>query len=166
MQSVGGEFGGGPGHGGGAAGTYAGVCVFTETCGRALAIEHNGDVLSCDHYVYPRYTLGNLLSNSFDAMVESRQQRAFGAAKSSTLPRYVRECWVKFACHGECLKQRFLRTPHNEPGLNHLCTGYTRFFTHIDSPMRTMGALLAMHSAPADITLMLRAQWLPSRLKK
>jgi uncharacterized protein len=130
-------------------GQPAGVCIFSENCGSALAIEHNGDVFSCDHYVYPRYKLGNLLNTSLPAMVDSPQQQAFGTAKSATLPRYCRECPVKFACHGECPKHRFLRTPQGDPGLNYLCAGYKKFFTHIDSPMRTMAALLGNGRLPA-----------------
>jgi uncharacterized protein len=140
----------------------AGICVFSENCGRALAVEHNGDVFSCDHYVYPRYRLGNLMNQSLGAMVDSPQQSAFGEAKSSTLPRYCRECPVRYACHGECPKHRFLRTPHGEPGLNYLCAGYRKFFTHIDSPLRTMGALLSMGRAPAEIMQIPRSHWLPS----
>ena len=147
-------------------GHAAGICVFSEDCGRNLAIEHNGDVFSCDHYVYPRYKLGNLLNTSLAAMVDSSQQRQFGRAKSSTLPRYCRECPVKFACHGECPKHRFLRAPGGEPGLNYLCASYKRFFAHIDSPMRTMSALLSMRQAPAAIMQLPRAQWVPSRMKR
>lgn len=143
----------------------AGICVFSENCGRNLAIEHNGDIYSCDHYVYPRYHLGNLLNTSLAAMVDSPQQRAFGQAKSSTLPRYCRECPVKFACHGECPKHRFLRAPDGEAGLNYLCAGYKKFFAHIDSPMRTMSALLSMRRAPAVIMQTPRAQWVPSSLR-
>jgi uncharacterized protein len=145
------------------AGEPAGVCVFTENCGRAVAVEHNGDVYSCDHYVYPRYQLGNLLNTSLAALVDSPQQQAFGRAKSATLPRFCRECPVRFACHGECPKHRFLRTPDGEPGLNYLCAGYKKFFSHIDSPMRTMAALLAAQQAPAEIMRLPRAQWLPTR---
>lgn len=145
-------------------GQPAGICVFSDTCGRALAIEHNGDIYSCDHYVYPRYKLGNLLNQSLAAMVDSPQQRAFGQAKSASLPSYCRECPVKFACHGECPKHRFLRAPNGEWGLNYLCAGYKQFFTHIDSPMRTMAALLAMNQAPANIIQMPRAQWLPRQI--
>jgi uncharacterized protein len=140
-------------------GEPAGVCVFSENCGRALAIEHNGDVFSSDHYVYPRYRLGNLLNASLGAMVDSPQQTEFGLAKSKTLPRYCRECPVRFACHGECPKHRFLTTPQGEPGLNYLCAGYRKFFTHIDSPMRTMAALLSMGRAPAEIVELPRVQW-------
>ena len=146
-------------------GRPAGICVFSAECGRNLAIEHNGDVYSCDHYVYPRHRLGNLLNTSLAAMVESPQQRNFGEAKSATLPRYCRECPVRFACHGECPKHRFLRTPGGEPGLNYLCAGYKRFFTHIDSPMRTMAALLAGRQSPATIMQLPRAQWVPARIR-
>jgi uncharacterized protein len=143
-------------------GQPAGVCIFSENCGSALAIEHNGDVFSCDHYVYPRYKLGNLLNTSLAAMVDSPQQQAFGTAKSATLPRYCRECPVKFACHGECPKHRFLRTPQGDPGLNYLCAGYKKFFTHIDSPMCTMAALLGNGRAPAEIMQLPRSHWMPA----
>jgi uncharacterized protein len=139
-----------------------GICVFTENCGRALAVEHNGDIYSCDHYVYPRFKLGNLLNQSLAAMVDSPQQSAFGTAKSSTLPRYCRECPVRFACHGECPKHRFLRTPEGEPGLNYLCTGYKQFFTHIAPAMSTMAALLGNGLPPARIMSLPHSQWLPA----
>jgi len=145
------------------AGEPAGVCVFLENCGRALAVEHNGDVYSCDHYVYPRYRLGNLLNTSLGALVDSPAQEAFGRAKSATLPCYCRECPVRFACHGECPKHRFLRTPDGEPGLNYLCGAYRMFFKHIDAPMRTMAALLAAGQPPAAIMNLPRSQWLPGR---
>lgn len=148
------------------AGAPAGICIFSEKCGRALAVEHNGDVYSCDHYVYPRYQLGNLMNTTLASLVDSPQQKAFGEAKSATLPRYCRECPVRFACHGECPKHRFLKTPAGEPGLNYLCAGYKKFFTHIDSPMKTMAALLAMRQAPANIMQMPRSQWLPSTIKR
>ena len=127
------------------------LCVFSEDCGRALAVEHNGDLFSCDHFVYPKYNLGNLLNTSLGDMVNSAAQQAFGEAKSTTLPKYCRECDVRFACHGECPKNRFTLTPDGEPGLNHLCAAYKRFFTHIDAPMRTMTTLLNSGRPPADI---------------
>ncbi len=148
------------------AGEPAGVCIFTGNCGRALAVEHNGDVYSCDHYVYSRYKLGNLMNTSLVALVDSPAQAAFGQAKSATLPRYCRECPVRFACHGECPKHRFLTTPHGEPGLNYLCAGYKKFFTYIDSPMRTMAALLAVQQPPAAIMRLPRSQWLPATHSK
>jgi uncharacterized protein len=142
-------------------GAPAGICVFSENCGRALAVEHNGDVFSCDHYVYPRYRLGNLLDQPLAGMADSPQQAAFGLAKSATLPRYCRECPVRFACHGECPKHRFLRTPQGEPGLNYLCAGYRKFFTHISPAMATMAALLGNGRAPAEIMQLPRHRWMP-----
>ena len=118
------------------------LCVFAETCGNALALEHNGDLYSCDHYVYPAYRLGNLLNSSLGEMAGSAAQRKFGQDKRDTLPRYCRECAVRFACHGECPKHRFIRTPDGEPGLNYLCAAYKRFFTHIDPYMKEMSDLL------------------------
>ncbi len=129
----------------------ASLCVFREDCGRALALEHNGDVFSCDHFVYPKFRLGNLLNTSLGDMVESPEQYAFGRAKSLTLPAYCRSCEVRFACNGECPKHRFATTPDGEPGLNYFCPSYKKFFTHIDAPMRTMTALLRAGRAPADI---------------
>ncbi len=143
-------------------GAPGGVCVFSPACGRALAVEHTGDVYSCDHYVYPRYRLGNLMNESLARLVDSPAQIAFGRAKSDSLPRYCRKCPVRFACHGECPKHRFLHTPDGEPGLNYLCAGYKRFFTRIDSPMRTLAALLQSGRAPAEIMRLPRSQWLHS----
>lgn len=145
------------------AGEPPGICVFSKNCGRAIAVEHNGDVYSCDHYVYPEYHLGNLLNESFASMVDSPAQRRFGEAKSATLPRYCRECPVEFACHGECPKHRFLHTPDGEPGLNYLCAAYRRFFLHIDSPMRTMAALLQAAQPPAAIMEIPRKDWIRGR---
>lgn len=146
-------------------GQPSGVCIFSENCGRALAVEHNGDIYSCDHYVYPKYKLGNLMNASLAGMVDSPTQLEFGSAKSATLPAYCRTCPVRFACHGECPKHRFLTTPSGEPGLNYLCAGYKKFFMHIDSPMKTMASLLDLGRAPAEIMRMPRAHWLPSRFR-
>jgi uncharacterized protein len=132
-------------------GAPGGTCVFAETCGRALAVEHNGDVYSCDHYVYPEYKLGNLRETPLAELVDSPQQKKFGDNKSSTLPRYCRECPVKFACNGDCPKHRFTRTPDGEAGLSYLCKSYRRFFTHIDPAMKTMAALLKSGRAPSEI---------------
>ena len=118
------------------------MCIFTETCGSALALEHNGDVYSCDHFVEPAYKLGNIQEVHMLELVTSEQQRKFGLAKRDTLPKYCRDCSVRFACHGECPKNRFLTTPDGEPGLNYLCAGYMAFFKHIDRPMRLMANLL------------------------
>lgn len=129
----------------------AGLCLFRETCGDAVALEHNGDVFSCDHFVYPEYKLGNLLNSSLGDLVRGPQQRAFGRAKADSLPEYCRQCDVRFACNGECPKNRFAATPDGEPGLNYLCAAYQRFFRHIEPAMRGM-AWLARHGfAPAEI---------------
>ncbi|MFZ4775766.1 MAG: SPASM domain-containing protein, partial [Terrimicrobiaceae bacterium] len=137
------------GHGGG-------LCVFSPTCGTALAIEHNGDVYSCDHYVYPDYRLGNILNGTLGEMVGSEFQRKFGQDKSDNLPKYCRECDVRFACHGECPKHRFIRTPDGEPGLNYLCSAYQQFFRHVDPSMKQMTALLRAGRAPAEIMTLVR----------
>lgn len=123
-------------------GVPAGLCVFRPTCGDALALEHNGDVYSCDHFVEPAHLLGNIGTTHVVELVASPQQRAFGQAKADTLPRYCRECEVRFACNGECPRNRFVRTPDGEDGLNYLCAGYKSFFGHIDGPMRLMAGLL------------------------
>lgn len=132
-----------------------GLCLFLPDCGEALAVEHNGDIYSCDHFVYPKYKLGNVMNESLAALVNSAQQRAFGGAKSDRLPKYCRDCEVRFACHGECPKHRFLTTPDGEPGLNYLCAGYKKFFRHIDPFMRRMSELLRARRAPAGIMAML-----------
>lgn len=147
-------------------GQPAGVCLFSKNCGRAMAIEHNGDIFSCDHYVYPAYKLGNLVETPLAELADDPRQLAFGEAKSKSLPRYCRECPVRFACHGECPKHRFLRTPEGEPGLNYLCAGYKKFFHHIEPAMNTMAALLRACRAPMEIMQMPRSQWLPARLKR
>ena len=118
------------------------VCIFSETCGNALTVEHTGDVYSCDHFVEPKFLLGNIREKHLLTMVASPEQRKFGTDKRDTLPRYCRECPVKFACHGECPRNRFIETPDGEAGLNYLCAGYLSFFTHIDRPMRLMADLL------------------------
>jgi uncharacterized protein len=133
------------------AGQGGGLCVFSENCGTALALEHNGDVYSCDHYVYPRYRLGNVLNATLGELVSSEFQRQFGRDKSATLPRYCRECEVRHLCHGECPKHRFIRTPDGEPGLNYLCRAYKQFFNHSAPAMRRMVELLRAGRAPAEI---------------
>ncbi len=127
------------------------LCIFGETCGRALALEHNGDLYSCDHYVFPPYHLGNISEAPLRDLVDSPAQRAFGDAKRDTLPGFCRGCPVRFACHGECPKNRFVKTPDGESGLNYLCAGYKRFFTHVDAAMRFMSNELAGQRPPANV---------------
>ena len=133
-------------------GELPGMCVHCETCGLALALEHTGDVYSCDHFVEPRYLLGNITEHHLLELVASDQQRAFGRAKADTLPRYCRECDVRFVCHGGCPKDRFTTTPDGEPGLNYLCPSFKRFFGHVAAPMQEMAELLARGHAPSEIT--------------
>jgi len=118
------------------------LCVFSPTCGNALALEHNGDLYSCDHFVEPDYLLGNIRETHMIELIASDRQRQFGKHKLESLPRYCRECEVRFACHGGCPRERFIDTPDGEPGLNYLCAGYKLFFNHIDRSMRTMADLL------------------------
>jgi uncharacterized protein len=132
-------------------GSAGGLCVFDETCGLALALEHNGDVFSCDHYVEPKFRLGNLQNSDLIQLVESHKQRKFGLDKRETLPRYCVECEVRFACNGGCPKNRILHTPQGEFGLNYLCQGYQAFFNHIDEPMRRMANLLRAGKLASEI---------------
>ena len=119
----------------------SGICVLNETCGTGLAIEHNGDIYSCDHFVEPKYLLGNILETHMIELVASPQQLKFGQDKRDSLPRYCLECDVRFVCHGECPKNRFILTPDGEPGLNYLCDGLKEFFSYTSYPMRIMTSL-------------------------
>lgn len=130
-------------------GDRAGLCVFEETCGRALAIEHNGSVYSCDHYVEPNYYLGNIIDIPLNEIVVGKSQIEFGEAKRNTLPQYCLDCEVRFVCNGGCPKNRIIRTPVGEEGLNYLCSGYRAFFNHIDDPMKYMANLLQEEKPPA-----------------
>lgn len=134
-----------------------GLCVFSETCGLALTVEHNGDVYSCDHYVEPDYLLGNIANTPMIDMVASEQQRKFGLAKRETLPRFCRACEVRFACHGGCPRNRFATTQDGEGGLNYLCPAYKSFFNHVDPAMRVMSELLSQGRAPSEITKLIAA---------
>jgi uncharacterized protein len=125
------------------------VCIFSETCGNAVALEHTGDLYSCDHFVEPAHRLGNIRESHLIELITAPQQVAFNLHKRDSLPRYCRECEVRFACHGECPKNRFITTPDGEPGLNYLCSAYKAFFKHIDRPMRIMANLLR-HGRYAD----------------
>jgi len=120
----------------------SGVCVFNETCGSALALEHNGDLYSCDHFVEPDYRLGNIGEIEMIELVASDRQQKFGQDKLDTLPQQCLDCEVRFACHGECPKNRFTTTANGDPGLNYLCAGWYHFFTHIDQPMKLIVSLL------------------------
>ena len=118
------------------------LCILQPVCGEGVALEHNGDLYSCDHFVEPRHFLGNIQKTPLIDLVSSEKQISFGRAKSETLPRYCRECKFLFTCHGECPKNRVLSTPDGEPGLNWLCEGLKAFFVHTERPMRIMADLL------------------------
>lgn len=132
-------------------GMPASLCVFRETCGSAMAMEHNGDLYSCDHFVYPENRLGNIMEHPLESLAESAQQLRFGLDKRDSLPRYCRECDVRFACNGECPKHRFIRTPDGEAGLNYLCGGYKMFFDHVDPYMQFMAGELRNRRPPANV---------------
>lgn len=132
------------------------MCVFRETCGDAVALEHNGDVYACDHYVEPSHRLGNVLESRLADLVGSPAQRAFGAKKAE-LPAQCQRCDVRFACRGECPKNRILRTVDGEEGLNWLCEGFLAFFHHIDRPMKLMAGMLRQGLPPANIMALLPA---------
>jgi uncharacterized protein len=132
-------------------GQSGGLCVFNETCGQALALEHNGDLYSCDHYVEPRFRLGNISKSKLSKLVASYRQMQFGRKKQSTLPHYCLECEVRFACNGGCPKNRILHTQDGEFGLNYLCEGYQAFFHHIDKPMKIMRDLLRSNRLAKDV---------------
>jgi uncharacterized protein len=128
-----------------------GLCVHSPTCGTALALEFNGDLYSCDHFVEPAYLLGNIGERHLGELVGSPRHRRFGQDKRDTLPQYCLDCEVRFACHGGCPKDRFVAAPDGQAGLNYLCAGFKTFFAHVDEPMRAMCALLRAGRAPAEI---------------
>jgi len=128
------------------------LCVFAETCGDALAIEHDGSIYSCDHYVYPEYKLGKIGGEkSLKEMVQSQRQKQFGLAKRDSLPQYCLDCEVKFACNGECPKSRFIHTPAGDEGLNYLCSGLRKFFNHVDPWMKRMAVELQAGRPAANV---------------
>jgi len=129
----------------------SGMCVFDATCGHGLALEHNGDLYACDHFVEPEYFLGNIQQSHMLELVASEAQRTFGRNKLELLPRSCRECEVWFACKGECPKNRFGATPDGEPGLNYLCAGYQAFFRHIDRPLKIMAQLMRQEQPAARV---------------
>jgi uncharacterized protein len=132
-------------------GEMPGLCVFAETCGDALVMEHNGDLYSCDHFVYPEYLLGNITSAPLTDLAVSQQQFDFGIAKRNKLPDHCLRCDVRYACHGECPKHRFIFTPDGKPGLNYLCEGYKMFFKHTEPYMEYMAKELTNKRAPANV---------------
>ena len=140
-------------------GLTSGMCVFNETCGLGLAIEHNGDLYSCDHYVEPNYRLGNIADTEMIELIVSDRQKKFGKDKLDTLPHQCLNCKVRFACHGECPKNRFTTTAAGDPGLNYLCAGWYNFFTHINHPMQIMVSLMrAGRPAAGVMTILAREE--------
>lgn len=136
-------------------GEPASLCVFAENCGHALALEHNGDLYVCDHYVYPGYRLGNIRETPLDTLARAPEQHRFGRAKSTTLPKYCQECAYRFACNGGCPKHRFAAAPTGEPGLNYLCQSYRGFLGHSEGPMKTMADLLRQGRPAAGVSALL-----------
>jgi uncharacterized protein len=132
------------------------LCVLSPTCGEGVALEHNGDVYSCDHFVEPKHLLGNINQTPLATLVFSEPQQAFSRAKSSNLPKTCRECRFLFTCHGECPKNRVLTTADGEPGLNWLCAGLRAFFEHTEQPMKSMANLLKRGHHADEIMSMAR----------
>ena len=139
-------------------GEPSGLCVFSKTCGTALALEHNGDLYSCDHFVEPQHKLGNINQTHLIELIASDQQLKFGRDKFDTLPQYCLDCDVRVTCHGGCPKDRFINTPDGQPGLNYLCAGYKAFFHHIDQPMQLMVRLLRQNRAPSELMRLYQQQ--------
>lgn len=133
----------------------SGMCVFNKTCGQGLAIEHNGDLYSCDHFVEPNYLLGNIQTDHMIELVASPKQLKFGQDKLDSLPQYCLDCDVRFACHGECPKNRFIETPDGNPGLNYLCAGFKDFFHHVDFPMKLMAGLIRRERPATEVMTIL-----------
>jgi uncharacterized protein len=118
------------------------VCIFGPTCGQGTALEHNGDLYSCDHFVEPKHLLGNILETPLAELAACEKQHKFGRDKLDTLPPYCRTCEWMSICNGECPKNRLLKTPDGQPGPNYLCEGYKAFFKHADKPMKIMAGLI------------------------
>lgn len=127
------------------------LCTMARECGHAGVMEYNGDVYSCDHFVFPEYKLGNIRDNTLTEMMYSERQRAFGQNKYRSLPQQCKNCHYLFACHGECPKNRFSETAQGEPGLNYLCQGYYRFFEHVAPYMDFMKRELTAHRPPSNV---------------
>lgn len=134
------------------------LCIFRPTCGDVPVIEHNGDFYQCDHFVTPAHRLGNIRETPLLELLESPAQQAFGEAKQETLPRYCRECEVLGMCNGGCPKDRMIRAPDGEPGLNYLCAGYRLFFTHCRPNMERLAALRRAGQPPERLIEQLRAE--------
>jgi len=127
------------------------MCVHAETCGQQLALEHNGDLYSCDHFVEPGFLLGNIKDKTMLELVALPQQRTFGQDTRDTLTRFCLDCDVRFACNGGCPKDRFATSPYGEPGQHYLCPGYKDFFHHVQGAMEAMTRLLRANRAPAEL---------------
>jgi uncharacterized protein len=130
---------------------HSSLCVLSPRCGEAVALEHNGDVYSCDHFVEPEYFLGNILQTPLVDLVYGGKQRVFGVSKMNELPKYCHRCEFLFTCYGECPKNRVLRTPDGEDGLNWLCEGLKAFFAHTKTPMQEMAYLLQKNQPASHI---------------
>ena len=127
------------------------VCVHQKDCGRALAVEHNGDVYSCDHFVYPEYRLGNLTTKALSQLTDSDRQLAFGQSKSKSLTQQCQQCPYLEMCWGGCPKHRFLSSKDGEPGLHYLCEGYYHYLDHVSDPLERLASLLRSGRDPAEI---------------
>lgn len=132
-------------------GAPSGVCTMSKYCGHSAVVEHNGDVYSCDHFVFSEYRLGNIKESSLIDMMYGAKQREFGARKHTSLPSKCRRCRYEFACHGECPRNRFLATEDGESGLNYLCEGYYAFFDHASEAMEYMRRELEQGLPPANV---------------
>ncbi|SRR6056297_2061902 len=147
-------------------GEMPGLCVFNSTCGDAPCLEHNGDVYSCDHFVYQENYLGNIVDNSLVSMIHSEKQVTFGRNKRDSLPTQCVDCEYRFACNGGCPKNRIANTADGEPGLNYLCEGYYAFFRHIHPYMQFMADELQKEKAPANVMQWVRKKDLQVSLKR
>ena len=132
------------------------ICAYSKECGHAGVMEHNGDVYSCDHFVFPEYKLGNIREQSLIDMLYGEKQQAFSRLKHTSLPRQCKECDMEFACHGECPKNRFEKDKYGEPGLNYLCQGYYQYYTHVAPYMDFMKRELLAQRPPANIMNVLK----------
>ena len=136
----------------------SGLCQFAPTCGMAAALEHNGDLYACDHYVYPQHMLGNIMETPLVELMRSAAQQRFGQAKLNDLPEYCKSCEVRHACHGDCPKHRFADTPEGEPGLSYLCKAYKAIFTHMGPYLEIMVSLIQAGRTASDIMGLLQEQ--------